>query len=247
MNMELKIKYPEYLNIKDWKYFRALDEDTNTAKMVNFISYLSNVPQDELESLTPQDLQNTYLQILQTFGDVDSKFFPVIEINGVLHGFSAVSKMTLGEYMDLERLAKEPNENLEEIMAILYRPITKHSFNGIKWNIVKSFKVGFGKVENLFKYYTIEKYDSSKRAEQADIMATMPVSFALGALAFFLAVASSCLLNTQVSSLPNKEKKMKMKEIKKLVSVPIGDGLLQFIICRKLPSLQSQEIKVLQI
>ena len=246
--MELKIKYPEYLNIKDWKYFKSLEDDTNTAKMVNFISYLADVPQEEIEANTPQDIQSTYLKILQTFGDVDSKFFPVIEINGVLYGFSAVSKMTLGEYMDLERLAKEPNENLEEIMAILYRPITKHSFNGIKWNVIKSFKVGFGKVENLFKYYSIEKYDSSKRAEQADLMATMPVSFALGALAFFLAVASNSLLSTQAYSLPNKkERKKRMEEVKKLVTVPIGDGLLQFITSRKLPSLTSQEIKVLQI
>jgi hypothetical protein len=156
--------------------------------------------------------------------------------------------MTLGEYVDLERLAKAPNDNLEEIMAILYRPITKHSFNGVKWNFIKTFKVGFGKVENLFKYYTIEKYNSSKNAEQADLMATIPVSFALGALAFFLAVASNSLLSIQASSLSNKaEKKKRMEIIKKLTSVPIGDGLLQFITYQKLPSLQSQEIRVSQI
>jgi hypothetical protein len=246
--MELNIKYPDYLNIKDWKYFKSLDDDTNTSRMISFISYLADKPQDEIEALDPQDIQATYLKILQTFGDVDSKFFPVIEINGVLYGYSAMSKMKLGEYMDLERLAKNPHENLEEIMAILYRPITKHSFNGIKWNFIKTFKVGFGKVENLFKYYDIEKYDSSKRAEQADLMATMPVSFALGALAFFLVVGSSSLLSTQASSLPNKkERKETMKAILKLVTVNIGDGLLQFITSRKLPSLQSQEIKVSQI
>jgi hypothetical protein len=216
--------------------------------MINFISYLSNTSQKEIEALTPQEVQSTYLKILQTFGDVDSKFFPVIEINGVLYGFSSIAKMTLGEYVDLERLAKAPNDNLEEIMAILYRPITKHSFNGVKWNFIKTFKVGFGKVENLFKYYTIEKYNSSKNAEQADLMATIPVSFALGALAFFLAVASNSLLSIQASSLSNKaEKKKRMEIIKKLTSVPIGDGLLQFITYQKLPSLQSQEIRVSQI
>jgi hypothetical protein len=216
--------------------------------MINFISYLSNTSQKEIEALTPQEVQSTYLKILQTFGDVVSKFFPVIEINGVLYGFSSIAKMTLGEYVDLERLAKAPNDNLEEIMAILYRPITKHSFNGVKWNFIKTFKVGFGKVENLFKYYTIEKYNSSKNAEQADLMATIPVSFALGALAFFLAVASNSLLSIQASSLSNKaEKKKRMEIIKKLTSVPIGDGLLQFITYQKLPSLQSQEIRVSQI
>jgi hypothetical protein len=246
--MDLNVKYPSYLNIKDWKYFKSLEDDTNTSKMVSFISYLSNLPLEEIEALEPQDIQSTYLKILQTFGDVDSKFFPIIEINGVLYGYSAMSKMKLGEYMDLERLAKQPNDNLEEIMAILYRPITKHSFNGVQWNFNKTFKVGFGKVENLFKYYEVEKYDSSIRAERADLMATMPVSFALGALAFFLAVGTNSLLSTQAYSLTNKrERKKKMAEIKKLVSVPIGDGLLQFITSRKLPSLQSQEIRVLQI
>ena len=246
--MDLKVKYPNYLSIKDWQYYRSLSDDTNAAKMVSFISYLSNVSQEEVETHTPQDIQETYLKILQTFGEVDSKFFPIIEIEGVYYGFSSLSKMTIGEFIDLERLTKQPNENLEEIMAILYRPITDHSFNGVKWNVIKSFKVGFGKVENLFKYYNIEKYDSTKRAKQADIMADMPVSFALGALAFFLALATNSLLSTQASSIQNKkEKKMKMEEIKKLVSVPIGDGLLQFITSRKLPSLTSQEIRVLQI
>jgi hypothetical protein len=79
-------------------------------------------------------------------------------------------------------------------------------------------------------------------------MATIPVSFALGALAFFLAVASNSLLSIQASSLSNKaEKKKRMEIIKKLTSVPIGDGLLQFITYQKLPSLQSQEIRVSQI
>ena len=29
----------------------------------------------------------------------------------------------LGEFIDLESLCKKPNENLHEIMAVLYRPI----------------------------------------------------------------------------------------------------------------------------
>ena len=246
--MEMKIKYPEYLNIKDWKYFKSLDNDTDTAKMVNFISYLANMPQEEIETYTPQVIQSTYLTILNQFKDIDSKFFPIIEIEDTLYGFSAISKMTLGEYMDLERLAKYPHENLEEIMAILYRPITKHSFKGIRWMYNKTFKLGIGEVENLFKYYTIEKYDSTKRTEQADIMATLPVSFALGALAFFLAVASNSLLSTQISLPKNKKEKKKLiQQITDLVSVNTGDGLLQFITYQKHPSLQSREIKVSQI
>jgi len=244
----MNIDFPKYLSIKNWKYFKSLDEGNNNTKMVDFISYLSGVDSEEIKQHQPQEIQNTYVSILEQFKDIDAKFFPVIEINGVLYGFNPVSKMTIGEYMDIERLAKDTEANMEEIMAILYRPITRHSFNGIKWNVVKSFKIGFGEVENLFKYYQIEKYDSNIRAERADIMKDIPVSFALGAFSFFLVLASSSLVGTQVSSFKNKKEKKKiMNQMKELLTVPIGDGLLQFITYLKLPSLQSQEIKVLQI
>jgi len=247
--MIANIKYPDYLSIKDWKYFSSLEDGTDTTKMIKFISYISDIGDEDIKQLQPQDIKDTYAMILEHLGDVDSKFFPVIEIDNVMYGFSSIAKMTLGEYMDLERLTKEPNKNLEEIMAILYRPITKHSFNGIKWTINKSFKTGIGDVENLFKYYTLEKYDSNNRAIQANIMAGLPVSFALGALSFFLVLVSTSLLSTQVYLTANskKERKEMMKEIKKKVTVPIGDGLQQFITYLRHPSLQSQAIKVSQI
>ena len=243
----MNIDFPKYLSIKNWKYFKSLEEGTNTTKMVNFISYLTDKSVDEIAQNQPNDIQQTYITILEQFKDVDAKFFPIIEINDVLYGYNPISKMTIGEYMDIERLAKDTEANMEEIMAILYRPITKHSFKGVKWNFVKTFKIGFGEVENLFKYYQVEKYDSNVRAERADIMKDIPVSFALGAFSFFLVLASSSLIGTQLSSLPKQQKKEMMNQVKELVTVPIGDGLLQFITYLKHPSLQSQEIKVSQI
>ena len=247
--MKLEVKYPDYLSIKDWKYFSSLEGQTDASKMINFISYITDTSEDELKELQPQDIKDTYAMILQHLGDVDARFFPVIEIEKTLYGFASISKMTLGEYMDLERLAKESTKNLEEIMAILYRPIKKHSFKGIRWAFNKTFKTGIGKVENLFKYYTLEKYDSTKRPEQADVMAGIPVSFALGCLSFFLVLASSSLLSIQAYSIAKnkQEKKMMMDKIKETLTVPIGDGLLQYISYQKHPSLQSQEIRVSQI
>jgi hypothetical protein len=244
----MNIDYPKYLSIKNWKHFKSLDQGNNNDKMVDFISYLSGINTEEIKQLQPQEIQDTYITILETFKDIDAKFYPVIEIDGVLYGFNPISKITVGEYMDIERLAKDTEANMEEIMAILYRPIVKHSFGGIKWNVVKTFKIGFGEVENLFKYYQVEKYDSALRAERAEIMKHIPVSFAMGAMSFFLVLASSSLLSTQVSLPQNKkEKKQMMNQVKELLSVNIGDGLLQFITYLKLPSLQSQEIKVSQI
>lgn len=245
---KLDIKIPDYLSIKDWKYYSTLEEDTDAAKMVNFVSYISDVEESLLTSMSPSDVKIIYNEVLKSISDVDSKFYPVIEIEGKLYGYQPLSKMTLGEYIDLERLAKAPERNLEDIMAILYRPIEQHSFKGIKWAVMNTYKTGTGNVENLFKYYEIEKYDSNKRPAQAETMASLPVSFALGAISFFLVLASTSLLGIQASSFKSKKVRKKMIEkVKETITVPIGDGLRQFIISLKLPSLQSQEIKVSQI
>jgi biopolymer transport protein ExbD len=79
-------------------------------------------------------------------------------------------------------------------------------------------------------------------------MKNIPVSFAMGAMSFFLVLASSSFLSTQVSLPHNrKQKKEMMNKVKELLTVNIGDGLRQFITYQRLPSLTSQGIKALQI
>ena len=242
--MELKFNIPDYFSIKDWKYYNSLELDSDADKMVKFLSYITDLQEDAILGLTPVDMQRTYLTVLEKLGESQASFYPVIEINNQLYGYSSMSKMTLGEYIDLERLAKNPIPNLEEIMAILYRPIEKHSFKGITWAVKNTYKTGTGNVENLFRYYTLEKYNSTNRAEQADIMSIIPISFALGAISFFLVQANISLLSTQVYSMETskQEKKEMMDKVKASVSMPIGDGLLQFITSLSHPSLQSPEM-----
>ena len=244
--MELKFNIPDYFSIKDWKYYNSLELDSDVDKMVKFLSYISDLPEDKVLDLPPLALRQTYLSVLETIGEAQSSFYPIIEIDGQLYGYSSMSKMTLGEYIDLERLVKTPIKNLEEIMAILYRPIKKHSFEGVIWAFKNKYKTGTGNVENLFQYYTLEKYDSNKRIERVDRMSTLPVSFALGAMSFFLVQANISLLGSQVysASQDKKERQELMNKVKQSVSMPIGDGLLQFITSQKLPSFQSPEKKV---
>ena len=183
--------------------------------------------------------------LLSSFEDLTPHFFPIIELDGVKYGFKSITSMTTGEYIDLERLAENPNENLEEIMAILYRPIVKNRFSGIKWAFKSTYKVALGEAENLFKYYEIEKYDNSKRGEQAKILSNIPASIGLGALSFFLVLATYYSASSSLSSLPPKQQ---MKEVEKMnkemASVNTGDGLLRFITSLQHPSYQSVEKKV---
>ena len=240
--MELKFNLPDYLSIKDWKYFQSLEMENDNEKMLNFISYATDIPEDTIMSLRPMDLTQVYAMLVEKLGQVEPSFYPVIEINGQLYGYSSLSKMTFGEYIDLQKLTKHPTMNLEEIIALLYRPIEKHSFKGITWAIKSQYKIGTGNVENLFQYYELEKYDSNKRVEQAEIMKQLPVAFALGALSFFLVLTNTLLVSTNLSLNPKIKKEMKMiKILNKVGSPAIGDGLLQFITSQKHPSFQLQE------
>lgn len=150
--------------------------------------------------------------------------------------------MTTGEYIDLERLAKNPVDNLEEIMAILYRPITKNKFTGIKWAFKNTHKVALGQAENLFKYYEVKDYDNSTREEDAKLLAQLPASVGLGALSFFLVLATSFSVSSSLSSLPPQQAMMKMKAMQlQMDSLNIGDGCLRFIIYLEHPSYQLEE------
>jgi len=241
--MEIKLNIPDYLSIKHWKKFNSLEHLSDTEKMIHMISVLSDKTEEEVMGWKPNELKQVYSTLLETFTDLQPQFYPVFELDGQLYGFTPISKLTLGEYVDLERLAKKSHENLEEIVAILYRPIVKHKFGGIKWAFKNQYKIALGQAENLFKYYEVEKYDSSKRGEMAEKLSIIPASMALGSLSFFLVLASTHSLGSSLSSLPPKQQMELMEKMnKQMGSLNIGDGLRQFITSLQHPSFQSQAI-----
>jgi hypothetical protein len=238
--MEIKLNIPDYLSIKQWKEFTSMEHLSDSEKMIKLITLLSDKEETEVKSWTPMALKQVYANVLEAISDIDASFYPIFELDGVRYGFSSISKLTLGEYVDLERLAKKPQENIEEIMAILYRPIVKDRFKGIKWAFKNAYKVGLGDAENLFKYYELEKYDSSTRLDNANKLSVLPASMALGALTFFLTLANTSLVGSSLSSLSPSQQMIAMKEMtKQMASMNIGAGLQQFITSQVLPSFKS--------
>ena len=245
--MDFEITIPDYLSINQFKQIESYEHLSELDRMVKILSIVSNKTEDKLRELPSNSLIEIYSSIITKLTDVKSLFFPIFELNGVKYGFKSIAKMTLGEYIDLEMLAKKPLENIEEILAILYRPIVKDKFNTFKWALEHGVSVAKGQVEDIFKYYEIEKYDVEKRFDNAEVLKDMPAGFAIGALSFFLQVASLSLKSTQTSSQKNLSKKEMMKMAKEMVFPNTGDGLRLFISSQKVPSLTLQETKLLQI
>ena len=249
---KLSFNIPDYLSLKAYRKVTHLEHLTQLEKAVVTLSALTDMPEETIRDLDRTTLAKIYDDVSSRLIEVNPEFYPVFELNGVLYGYSSMSAMRLGEYVDLERLADQPKEYLQEIMAILYRPILKHRFNSFEYNFKQSFKVVTGEAENLFKYYTLEKYKNSERQERAELLSEMPVSFALGALAFFLQVGGvhsyASGIYSRDSNSSNKEKERQIKKmIKRTLLDNIGGGLQLFTTSRLHPSLTSQEIKLSRI
>jgi hypothetical protein len=241
--MKYKIEIPEYLTIGDYQAITNLEHLSEMEKMVEMIATITHLDRDVINKWEPNQLSGIVESVFNLMEMDSSTFYPIIEWNDVLYGYRPLSKMKLGEYIDLERLCKDPVANLDQITAILYRPITKNKLKGIEFGLKQGFKIAKGKTENLFKYYDIKDYDSEQRIVDADTLKDFPVGFALGALGFFLVVGTKSLNNTNNSLVSEEMTTMMNKQMEILIN-SIGDGLQQYIRYQRVPSLQSLETRV---
>lgn len=239
--MKYKVEIPEYLTIGDYQKVSNMEHLSEVEKMVEIIATITHIDREVVNKWEPSQLVGIVESVFNLMNFDSTTFYPIIEFDDVLYGYRPLSKMKLGEYIDLERLCKEPIANLNEIAAILYRPITKNKLQGPVYGFKQGFKIVKGEVENLFKYYDVADYDSEQRAIDGETMKSFPVSFALGALSFFLVVGATYLKDSNNSS-PSLKRET-TKNLQTLTSA-IGDGLQQFITYQSLPSYQSPEIRV---
>jgi hypothetical protein len=241
----MEIKVPEYISISDYRKIVSLEHLTESEQMLERIAILTRTDRETVRQWTGDDITNITIKITELVNNTQAEFYPLIEYNNQAYGFSAISKMTLGEYVDLENLCQNVNENLSEIMALLYRKVTINKFDTFKWKLKSRVKLAMDKTENLFKYYSVEKYNSADRPLNAETFEDFPVSYLLGALFFFTLIRTEYLNDTLHSSIPEMEtlKKMTTNQMENL-TLSIGGGLARFMVYPKPMSFQSLETTV---
>jgi hypothetical protein len=211
--MQIEITIPEYFKIKHYKalaHIKSLDE---TEQMVHTISVITNTEASEVMKWSLPSVIDVYKLINDMISQQEQSFHPVIEWNGVLYGYCSMGKMTLGEYIDIDNLSKDVDKNLNNILALLYRPITSKKIDEGKFIYKSTIKAMKYEVENVFDYYELEEYDPIKRKADAPKFDEFPIDIALGAMAFFLDTKAVLLSNSQIYSLKSQE--MEIKEMMK--------------------------------
>ena len=228
MKKNYQITIPEYLSISKYQELSNLEHLTDIGKMVRTINVFTDIAEDEIKTWAIADMGKVATDFSNKL-DIESQFYPIIQIKDVNYGYADISTMTLGEFIDLETLCKKPQANLHEIMAVLYRPIKTHRFDKLVWKAQHNVQLMQKKVDNVFKWYTLEEYNNDNRVVDGEAMKELPTGFALGALSFFLGTASLHSINSKTSS--NKETMTITKKAKKQIMGALtlfGDGLRHY-------------------
>jgi len=150
------------VTLEKWLKLIDVETDSKSKEALETITALSNIPKQLVKELGIQDVAVIMSKMAELQTQQDSKLKRIIEVGGKEYGFHpSLDEITLGEYADLETIIKNGIENnMPEVMAILYRPITEKGDNGV---------------------YTIAAYDGniSIRAEEFKKMKAEQVQSAL--------------------------------------------------------------------
>lgn len=241
--MEYSINIPDYFTVKHYKDFSTLKSLDDLQQKLFVISAVTGESIETIKSYPVPFIIQVYARINELIAGVEPEFYPIIEWEGKQYGYRPMHKMSMDEYVDLDNLTKDTDKNINDILAILYRPVTKNKLQSGKFVAKSTFKVLKDQAENGFDYYEVEKYDNEVRKDRAKEYDGFPASVALGALGFFLGTAtllsSDTLSYSQMLGLKMKEVKRKKSRIKQALALTTA-GYLSSMSWQKVPSYQSQ-------
>ena len=158
------IKSWDDVNLETWIKLVDFQKGTNAQEAMDSIQLLSNIPKNLVKELSIVDVSIIMQHIAKVQREQDGALKRIIRLEGKEYGFHpSLDRITLGEYADLETYIKLGiDKHLPEVMAILYRRVTK------KKN----------------KIYTIEAYKGDTEI-RAEMMRKMSASQVQAALVFF--------------------------------------------------------------
>jgi len=177
MKKEIEIIVPESWSDVTLKRYQEYNKRVSGLEdedeiVLNSVSTLCNIPLSIIKRLKISDIKTLYTKLSKLISvPVNKEIFHRIEIKGIKYGFHPnLDEMSLGEFVDLEENTKDGVENLHNILAILYRPITEEK--GSKYNI--------------------EPYDV-KHLENASLFQDISIDVVNGVMIFFYTLGSKCM------------------------------------------------------
>jgi len=163
------------------------------------IELLTDVERSNIDLFKLTDLNDVYSKLLSLSKRSDN-LTQIVTIEGVKYGFHPnLDEMTLGEFVDLDEHCKDGVDSIQQVLAILYRPITEEKGNN----------------------YNIEPYNES-HIQNARLFENLSIDFANGVMVFFYHLGSE-LTQTILNYLQKETEKMTTQQ-KQTLGLN-GDGI----------------------
>jgi len=172
------------ITLRTFYTITELDRETLSERELEYIliNLMTDCPIPQLKKLKFNDwllIWNEAKWRLSTLQGDANDIKPVIELGGVEYSLPEISDLTIGEFADLEVLQASPNagKRLNEIAAILYRPVKSKKGNKI----------------------IVEDYDTDGFETRKELFMDLPLWAIKSANSFFLQSVQQSLKNTAES------------------------------------------------
>lgn len=211
--MKIQITIPEDISditLGVYQSFELLNDELREEKIdvqeynKQKISLFAGIPYNRMSQVSYKDFASLLSDIDKAL-EQECKFVNRFFIDGVEFGFIPnFDNITSGEFFDLQAYSKEveddkgiPIETLNNLMAVLFRPIKKKD-----------------KLDN----YRITNYKGTER--YGELMKRTPMNIVKGALVFFWSLSKELQRDITKSTL-----EAQVKEHKRVTSLQTGDGM----------------------
>ena len=211
-----KIKGVEYefkdITLKSYYELQNILINPEKGSEYKIVSLITDCPVEQLLQLKYKDWlmiwEETQIQVTKIKGNTQS-INPIIEFKGVKYGLPNIDEMTVGEFADLDIILNSENaeRRLEEIAAVVYRPVIKQKGNQLE----------------------LAPYDTEGFKERRELFLDLPITAIRSANSFFLQYANLSLKSTLESLVNTPEMKMLPEKdqelLQSLVQVDLGGEL----------------------
>lgn len=200
----VKIEIPEALadiSVEKYKKFIMMATEDNGDEQALY--HFCGLTPDQQENMKKKDRDYIREKIAAVLAE-RPMLTQTFTYRGVEYGFHPkLEDISMGEYVDLDELLKEPYKNAEKVLGILYRPITK----------------------KMYGRHLVETYDPDRHDGRG--FQDLGADIFLGCLLFFYRLEISLLVTFLRSS--QKEEEMNQPSTDKRSSQESGVGMAQSI------------------
>jgi len=179
--------------IRTMKVLRSEEKVNELEKVIRILNCITDIPKKDLYGLDVKSIGKLgahLTRFLESVPDDELKHF--IEVEGVEYGFHPkLVDMTLGEFVDLETFVENLEDNLHNILSILYRPVTAKKDDKYR---IEDYKPDRERAELFKKHLTVGDFN--------------------GASVFFYDLGRQLSINSKKSSIQELKDKKKKKLVK---------------------------------